>query len=82
MKVALVEDARKVWRYGTMVVVYVVSGAASVWLTLTESQQQSILALLGMTPEQALGYGALLVAAATAITRHTQVVPKQNEQQP
>lgn len=77
MKVTLVEDARQVWRYGTMIVMYIVSGAASAWLTLTEQQQQAILALLGLTSEQALGYGALAIAVATAITRHLQMVPKQ-----
>lgn len=76
MKITLVEDVRKVWRYGTMVVMYVVSTAATMWLMLEKDQQQAVLALMGVTPEQALGYGALLVAGATAVTRHLQVAPK------
>lgn len=74
MKIKLVDDARQVWRYSTMVLMYLVSTAAAVWLTLTGEQQQAILALLGVTPEQALGVGALMVAVATGVTRHTEVV--------
>jgi hypothetical protein len=74
MKIKLVDDARQVWRYSTMVLVYHLGVAATVWLTLSEAQQQAILALLGLTPEEALGFGALAVAVATGITRHTQVV--------
>lgn len=73
MKITFVEDVRQVWRYSTMVLVYVVSTAATTWLLLSDAQQQAILALLGVTPEQALGVGALLVALATTVTRHTEV---------
>jgi hypothetical protein len=70
-KIQLIEDIDKVWHYATMKVQYLATILVAVWVALTPEQQSSLLATLGLRPDQFALVSIGMLVVSTTLARIT-----------
>ena len=65
----LIDNARDIWRFWSMRLLAVWTAAIGAWPMLTDEQRASVLALIGVTPEQLAGAAALAMFVSIAGAR-------------
>lgn len=76
MKLKLVDDAGKVWTYGTAQVQYLALLLGTLWATVPDELRTGLLTSLGLTPLQFYMVSLVLHGLATYAARSVEVVPK------
>ncbi len=75
-KIQLIEDIDKVWHYATMRVQYVATILVAVWVALTPDQQASLMATLGLRPDQFALVSIGMLVVSTTLARITTKKPE------
>lgn len=79
MKVRLVDDGLKVWRYSSMWVQYIFGVLVPMWMVMPKEYQDAILTSLGMTPQQMVLFGAFVWVLSSMAARATKIERKPKE---
>lgn len=75
-KIQLIEDIDKVWHYATMRVQYVATILVAVWIAMSPDQQASLMATLGLRPDQFALVSIGMLVVSTTLARITTKKPE------